>query len=45
MRELSMSDMKWGHTPEDIDRAIEEVRRILIGVARDRRKEGITYTE
>jgi hypothetical protein len=44
MKGTTMSGTKWGYTAEDIERAVEEVRRILIGVARDRRREGITYT-
>ncbi len=45
MKEATMSGTRWGYTSEDIERAVEEVRRILIGVARDRRREGITYSE
>lgn len=40
-----MNRTKWGYTSEDIELAVEEVRKILIGVAKDRKSEGITYTE
>ncbi len=45
MKEIMMSGTKWGYPHEDIERAVEEVREILIGVAKDRRRPGITYTE
>ena len=38
-------DRKWGYFPEDIDRAVGEVREILVRVAKDRSSNGITYTD
>ena len=38
-------ERKWGYTTEQIDRAVEEVRAILVRVAKDRGRDGITYTE
>ncbi len=37
------SDYKWGYHIEDLDRAIEETRKIFVSVAR--RRSRITYTE
>jgi hypothetical protein len=40
---VSREDYKWGYHIDDLDRAVEETRRILVSVARE---EGtITYTD
>ena len=38
-------DRKCGYFPEDIDRAVGEVREILVRVAKDSSSNGITYTD